>query len=219
MPLATCSAPQNSGSCQLTGCTFGEAPDTVPTAGLGDFGPISASVGGATEELVYERDRYLRPDFDPTVELETGVKVTFHGEGGSGVPMFDVSAIIPGAGIITAPAPAIEGSSYPIIDTSEDLSVTWLPISIGQISFRLLGGPLAGNTPVILSCEFDGAAGAGVVPRKLLSLMKEQNRDRVTFGDLSAELETTTKLDGLTIRTGSYHNSADEIRDFQVTLQ
>jgi hypothetical protein len=53
------------------------------------------------------------------------------------------------------------------IDTSQDLSVTWLPISIGQIDFELTGwAPF--SFAISLACTFGGAAGSGIVPRTLL---------------------------------------------------
>jgi hypothetical protein len=138
---------------------------------------------------------------------------------GAGVPTFDVSATIPGLAVITSPVPTTDGSAV-IIDTSEDLSVTWLPISIGQIHFRLDGGSsIPGGTAIAIACTFEGASGSGVVPHTLLSSLKEMAATGPTYAGLSSELDATTAVHGLTITTMSYQNSTTMNRDFNVTLQ
>ncbi|HXK16516.1 MAG TPA: hypothetical protein VNG33_01835 [Polyangiaceae bacterium] len=180
------------------------------------------SVGTTSEQLDYVGNGvvtgYAQVHFPPSVTLGTGDTMTFHGDGGAGAPMFDVSATIPGVGLMTSPVPASDGGAA-LIDTSGDLSVTWVPISIGQINFQLSGGSLGGSSPVLVTCAFDGASGTGVVPQKLLSKMKELSGERPAFADLSSMLDAATVVDGFTITTWSYQNSEDAIREVLVTLE
>jgi hypothetical protein len=62
--------------------------------------------------------------------------MTFHGEGGATVPRFDVSATIPALGVITSPVPTTAGGAT-LVDTTQDLTVTWMPISIGKFDVTL----------------------------------------------------------------------------------
>jgi hypothetical protein len=133
--------------------------------------------------------------------------------------MFDISAIIPGLGVITSPLPATANAAA-IIDTSHDLTVTWLPISLGQIKFGLdRGSSQIGGTEVSIACTFEGASGSGVVPRALLSSMKQMSGTSQAYGSLASELDTTTVIDGLTILTQSFQNSPNSGHEFKVTLQ
>ena len=143
----------------------------------------------------------------------------FHGGRWGGVPTFDVSATIPGLAVITSPVPTTDGGGA-IVDTSQDLLVTWLPISIGQVHFQLDGGTHSiGGVAISVGCTFDGVSGAGVVPQALLSSMKEMSGTNPTFGYLSSELEATTVIAGLTIVTQSYQSSPATAHSFSVTLQ
>lgn len=219
-PPGTCSVPVKKGSCQLTACKF-DVPSPTPAspqAGNPDLGPISASVGSITEQVPYERTGYGSVDFASSVTLDAGGTMTFRGEGGADGPMFDISATIPELGLITSPK-LPSGGGAAIIDTSGDLSVTWAPISTGRIDFELLGGPLGGHDPVLLTCKFDGASGTGVVPQQLLSSMKELSGDRPAFADLASVLDVTTVVDGLVIETLSHQNSEETTRNFLVSLE
>ena len=143
----------------------------------------------------------------------------FRGGNLGSVPMFDVSATIPGLPVITSPVPATDGGAA-LIDTSQDLSVTWLPISIGQINFRLYGGTSSvGGVAISVACTFEGASGAGVVPKTLLSTLKAMSGTSPTYAGLTSELDATTVVDGLTVVTQSYQSSPTTGRDFEVTLQ
>jgi hypothetical protein len=145
--------------------------------------------------------------------------MTFHGGNAAGIPTFDVSATIPGLAVITSPVPTTDGGAA-IIGTSEDLSVTWLPIAIGQIHFRLdVGDSLPGGIAIAVACTFEGTSGAGVVPHALLSSLKEMSASGPAYAGLSSELDATTAVDGLTITTRSYQNSMTTNRVFNVTLQ
>jgi hypothetical protein len=216
----TCTGPLDAGACQLTSCTLGGIGS--PSPGYGNFGPISVSVGTTTEPLTYNFDGYGSVDFPSSVTLGTGGTMTFRGGSGTGVPEFDVSATIPGLAVITSPVPTSDGGAA-IIDTSQDLSVTWLPISIGQIDFELNGGysPPGGVAGVAISiaCTFGGAAGSGVVPQTLLSSLKEMSGSNPTSASLTSGLSTTTVVDGLTIVTESSQESPSTIYGFNVTLQ
>ena len=66
----------------------------------------------------------------------------FHGGDGTNVPVFDVSATIPDVGIIGSPIPATNGGAVSV-DASQDLSITWTPISIGKIVSTLRGPDIA----------------------------------------------------------------------------
>ena len=145
--------------------------------------------------------------------------MTFRGGNEAGVPAFDVSASIPGLAVITSPVPPTTGGAA-IIDTSQDLTVTWMPISIGQVSFTLEGGSVGiGAVALSLTCTFEGASGAGSVPLKLLSSMKDMNGASATFVGLRSGLVATTVVDGLTIVTQSAQTSPETNHDFSVTLQ
>jgi hypothetical protein len=213
----TCTGPLDAGACQLTSCQLGGIGS--PAWGYGNFGPMSASVGTTTVPITYNGTGYGTVYFPSSITLGTGGTMTFHGGNGCGVPTFDVSATIPGLAVITSPVPTTDGGAA-IIDTSQDLSVTWLPISIGQIQFGLSGGSGSiGGIAISVACTFEGASGSGVVPHTLLSSLKEMSGSSPTYGGLSSELEATTVVDGLTIVTQSYQNSPTTSRDFNVTLQ
>jgi hypothetical protein len=221
---ATCTGPLDAGVCQLTSCQLGGIGS--PAMGYGNFGTISASVGTTTVPLTYDGIGYRTVYFPSSITLGTGGTMTFHGGNGAGVPTFDVSATIPGLAVITSPVPTTDGGAA-IINTSRDLSVTWVPISIGQVHFHLEGiipapaSPLssAGEVDITVACTFEGRSGSGVVPRALLSSLKEMSGTSPTYAGLSSELETTTVVDGLTIVTQSYQNSPTSDHDFNVTLQ
>ena len=216
-PQQTCTDPLAAGACLLTSCQVGGI--SSPRAGYGNFGPITASVGATTVPINYTGYGYPTVYFPSPITLGTGGTMTFHGGNVAGVPAFDVSATIPGIGVITSPVPATDGGAA-IIDTSKDLSVTWLPISIGQVRFHLDGGTSSpGGVAISLSCMFEGASGAGVVPHTLLSSLKEMSGTSATYAGLSSKLEATTVVDGLTIVTQSFQNSSPIARDFNVTLQ
>lgn len=213
----TCDAPVNAGACQLTSCKVGGIG--LPGRGYGNFGPISATVGTTTVALTYDRSGYATVSFPPSVTLGTGGTMKFHGGNGADVPVFDVAATIPGLGVITSPRPTSDGDAA-VIDTSEDLSVTWLPIPVGQIHFHINGGDWPdGESQITVSCTFEVDAGAGVVPHALLSSLKQMSAAAPTYAGLGSELDATTVVDGLTITTWSFQNSTPTNRDFKVTLQ
>ena len=211
-----CSAPVEAGACQLKSCQLGGIGSPAP--GYGNFGPISASAGTTTVPLVYNGFGYGTVYFPSPITLGTGGTMRFHGGGGAGVPAFDVSASIPGLAVITSPVPTPNGATS--IDTSQDLSVTWLPIPIGQIQFRLEEGFVPTNSVAVsIVCTFDGTTGHGVVSQTLLSSLKEMSGTSPTFARLTSELDVTTVVDGLTIVTQSFQNSPTTGRDFSVILQ
>jgi hypothetical protein len=145
--------------------------------------------------------------------------MTFRGGDGASIPKFDVSATIPGVGVITSPVPATDGGAASI-DTSQDLSVTWLPITIGQINFRLYGGGTSpGTLAVSVACTFEGASGSGVVPQTLLATLKAMSGASPAYAGLSSELDATDVVDGLNIMMQSLQSSPTAVRDFDVTLQ
>jgi hypothetical protein len=213
----TCSGPLDAGACQLTSCQLGGIGS--PGEGEGNFGPMSVSVGTTTVPLTYDGFGYGTVSFPSSITLGTGGTMTFHGGNGAVIPTIDVSATIPGLAVITSPVPATDGGAV-IIDTSQDLSVTWLPISIGQIQFGLSGGSSSvGGVAISVACTFEGASGSGVVSHTLLSSLKEMADGGATYGGLSSELEATTVVDGLTIVTQSSQSSPTTGHDFNVTLQ
>jgi hypothetical protein len=217
-PLQTCAAPVDAGGCQLNSCMLGGIAS--PGGGYGNFGPLSASVGTTTIPLDYSGIGYPTEYFPSSVTLGTGGIMTFRGGNGTSVPTFDIPATIPGLAVITSPVPMTDGGSA-IVDTSQDLSVTWLPISIGQINFELDGGSSepGGGLAVSIACTFGGADGSGVVPHALLSSMKDMAGPTSTYASVGSELMVTTVIDGLTIVTQSYQSSPTAVRSFNVTLE
>lgn len=241
-PEQTCPS-TGDGACLLTWCQGCAIAD--PTLGAGNLGPMSASVGATTVPITYDGNNgYGAVSFPSSITLGTGGIVTFRGGNGCSVPAFDVSITIPGVAVINSPVPTTDGGAA-IIDTSQDLSVTWLPISIGQIQFEVLSELASNCEDVSITCTYDGASGSGVVPHALLSMLKEmsdpQSADGAseggtadagapagssstyTFAALSSQLETTTVVDGLIIETQSYQNppkNSPAARDsFKVILQ
>jgi hypothetical protein len=215
----TCAAPVVAGACQLTSCQLGGVGD--PSEGYGNFGPITASIGTTTVPITYNGFGYGTVYFPSSITLGEGGIMTFRGGNGASVPTFDVSATIPGLAVITAPAPATDGGAA-TIDTSEDLSVTWVPISIGQIQFELTGGASPsqiGGTAISIACAYDGSSGSGAVAQSLLSSLKQMSGTTAVYANLSSELEATTVVDGLTIVTQSYQSSPTTGHSFGVTLQ
>ena len=213
----TCAAPMTSGACQLVSCMLGGIGDPAP--GYGNYGPLSASVGTTTVAIPYNGIGYPTVYFPSSVTLGTGGVMTFHGGNGAGVPMFDVPITIPRPRRHPSPVPATDGGAA-IIDTSQDLTVTWLPISIGQINFGLDGGSTSiGGVEVWLTCAFDGSAGSGVVPRALLSSLKAISGTSPTYGGLGSETDTTTVVGGLTIVTQGFQQPPASGGWFAVTLE
>jgi hypothetical protein len=145
--------------------------------------------------------------------------MTFRGGNGIDVPLIDVAATIPGLGVITSPVPATKGGAV-LVDTSQDLSVTWVPIPIGQIRFKLVGGGTSavGASTVSIGCTFDGASGSGLVPRALLSSLKAMSGTSPVHGGLRSELDATTVIDGLTVETQSFQSSPTSGTELVVTL-
>jgi hypothetical protein len=204
------------GACQFTSYRNGGIGSPGP--GGGNFGPMSASVGGTTISVPYSGTGYPTQYFPSSVTLGTGGKMTFHGDGGTTVPSFDVSATIPGLGVITSPVPATTTDTTTVIDTTQDLAVTWLPISIGEIQFSLTNTPVSGQIGVSIACTFEGATGSGVVPQTLLASFKTGYGP--FYGELISELDATTTVDGLEIDIQGYQNtSSNDGGQFAVTLQ
>jgi hypothetical protein len=219
LPQVTCGPPLNAGACQLLTCLLGPGLDRDPDPGYGDLGTISAAVDTTTEPLTYGGAGYPTVTFPAPIALGTGGIMTFSGGDGVSAPTFDVSATIPDVGVITEPVNA-EGGSSAIVDTSQDLSVSWMPISVGEIRFAINGVPASGPGGLALTCGFAGASGAGVVPKGLLSSMKGMAGNGGTlYGSLTAELETTSELPGLTVVTESYQISPTVDSNFEVTFQ
>jgi len=216
-PQVTCTSPAAAGACWVTSCQIGGIGS--PTPGYGNFGPMTASVGTTTVALTYNGTGYGTVYFPSPITLGTGGIMTFRGGNGSGVPRFQVSATIPGQAVITSPIPTTDGGTT-VIDTSRDLSVTWLPISIGQVHFRIDGGTYEpGKVATWIECVFGGTAGSGIVYSTVLSSMKEMVGSTATYASLRSELETTTLIGGLTITTQSFETSPATAHDFNVTLE
>jgi hypothetical protein len=218
-PQVTCTGLMQAGACQLTSCQ-GVGGIGSPVGGHGNFGPISVSVGTTTVSLTYGGFGYGTVYFPPSIALATGGKMTFQGGDGVRVPRFDVSAIIPGLAVLTSPVSTTDGGATSI-DTSRDLTVTWVPISIGKIHFGFSAGDtfLGDRVEISVACSFEGASGSGVVPQAILSSLKEMSGTKPTYAALTSGLEATTVVDGLTIVTQSYQSSPTTGREFNVTLQ
>jgi hypothetical protein len=219
-PQATCSDPVSAGACQLTSCQYGGIG--MPAPGYGNFGQLTAIVGTTAVEIAYDGTGYPTMYFPPSVALGTGGIMRFRGGGWGDVPFFDVAATIPGVGVMTSPA-AATGGGPAVVDTSQDLPVTWVPISIGQIKFQLsayLDSSSLGPSSWI-ACTFDGAAGSAAVPQTLLATLKQRAGASASsvYADLSSALEATTVVDGLTIVTQSFQSSLPQIHGIEVTLQ
>jgi hypothetical protein len=222
-PVQNCDGPLHAGACQLTSCQQGGIAS--PSWGHGNFGPIAVSVGTTTVPLTYGGVGYGTVDFPASIALGEGGIMTFRGGNGGDVPAFDVSATIPGLAVLTSPAPATDAGST-IIDTSQDLSVTWVPISVGQVHFQLeatipSASPetFVGEVDVTVTCTFDGGLGSGVIPQALLSSLKMMSGTSPTYASLSSEFDATTVLRRLTIVTQSYQYSPTGGGDIDVTLQ
>jgi hypothetical protein len=212
-----CAGSVDAGACQLTSCQLGGIGS--PGEGFGNFGPMTASVGTTTVPITYNGTGYGTVYFPPSVTLGVGGTMTFQGGNGASVPAFEVAATIPGLAVLTSPAPTTDGGAA-IIDTSQDLSVTWSPIAIGQIDFELNGGSAQpGGVAITIACTFGGAAGSGVVSHSLLSSMKEMAGSNPTYAGVSSMLTATTVVDGLTIVTQSYQNPPPSVRSFSVSLE
>jgi hypothetical protein len=219
-PQDTCAAPLVAGACQLTSCQ--SAGVGSPAAGYGNFGPIAVTVGTTTVPLTYDLTGYPAVALPAPAALGTGGTMRFRGGDGLSVPTFDVSATIPGLGVMSSPNPASEGVAA-ILDSSQDLPVTWTPISIGQIKFRLDGEVITTDSDVMNSihCTFDGAPGSAVVPQTLLAAMTAMRGpvEEPVYAALISELDATTVVDGLTIVTHSFQTTADPAGGFPVTLR
>jgi len=177
-------------------------------------------VGATTVLLTYLGDGYGTTYFPDSVTLGTGGIMTFHGGNAADVPEFSVSTAIPGLAVLESPLPATDGASV-LIDTSEDLPVSWVPISIGQIQFRIDGHGLfkIGEPISTLVCTFEGTAGTGVISRSLLSTLKENSPAGSASAGIGSELETTTVIDGLTITTVSTQSPTTPKQYVHVTLE
>src|SRR5437762_229873 len=85
---------RGAGACQLTSCQIGGIGS--PSAGYGNFGPMSASVGLTTVPITYTGFGYPTVYFPASITLGTGGIMKFHGGNGASVPVFDISATVPG---------------------------------------------------------------------------------------------------------------------------
>jgi hypothetical protein len=219
-PQETCAAPLVAGACQLISCQYGGVGS--PSAGYGNFGPIAVTVGTTTVPLLYDRTGYPTVAFPAPTALGTGGTMRFRGGDGAGVPTFDVSATIPDLGVMTSPGPASEGVPA-LLDATQDLPVTWMPISIGQIKFRIDGQVINTDSNVLnsIQCTFEGASGSAVVPQTLLAAMKAMSGTVAgpTRAGLVSELDTTTEVGGLTIVTQSFQTIADPASAFLVAFR
>ena len=213
-PESTCIAPQRAGTCTLTSCKLGPIGD--PAGGYDNFGTIYASVGTTTVPITYGGFGYPVVDFPAPVSLAEGDTMSFRGGHGVGVPTFGVSAIIPGVPALTSPAQPSGGGST-VIDTSSDLTVTWIPFSIGEMAFQLSGE--GAQTDFTLSCSFDGSAGTGIVSQALLSSMKAQPGSSRTKAFVTSQLSVTTVVGGLTITTQSFQAAASSQQTVPVSLE
>jgi hypothetical protein len=212
----TCGAPRSAGACTLTSCVLGGFG--TPQGDYGNFGTIYASIGTTTEAVTYNEGEYGVFDFPSSVRLGTGGTMIFHGGNGGSVPVFDVTATIPGLAVLTSPVPMTDGGSA-VIDASHDLIATWVPISLGEITFELAAGSgPVGSTAISIVCTFGGAAASGVVPQALLSSLKAMGSGPVYAG-VSSELSSTTVVGGLTIETQSFQKSQTTVQTFAVSLQ
>ncbi len=217
---ASCNSGPLDGACQLTSCQLTGTTATA-MAGYDDFGPISVAVGATTVLLTYDQFGYSTGIFPSSITLGAGGTMRFHGGNGASVPTFDVTATIPDLAVFTSPAPAPDGGAVSI-DSSQDLSVTWSPISIGQAQFRLnaytaAASPsgLSAGTAISVACTFEGTSGSGIVPHALLSSVKGMS----ATATVSSGLVATTVVDGLTIVIRSSQSSPTNGRDFDVTVQ
>jgi len=213
-PQETCGHPLKAGACQFTSCQLGGIADPVP--GVGNLGSISASVGSTTVAVAYNGFGYGTVDFPSSIALGSGGTMTF--QGADGPREFNVTATIPGLAVLTNPDTSKNGGDA-IIDASEDLTVTWVPISIGQIEFELDGPLSSSNVATSLTCTFEGSSGSGVVSRTLLSSMKEMSGKHSVSGHVSSQLVATSVLDNLTIVAQSFQQDTTTERGFSVTLQ
>jgi hypothetical protein len=218
-PQETCTGPINAGACHLTSCT-GSGGFGNSVTGYGNFGPISVSVGTTTVPLTYGGFGYGTIYFPPSITLGTGGQMRFQGGDGVGVPRFDVSATIPGPAVLTSPVSTTDGGTANI-DTSRDLTVTWVPISLGQIGFQFSAGSnlVDDRVAISVSCSFEGASGSGVVPQTILSSLKEMVGTKATYAYVSSGLEAKTVVDGLTIVLQSYQSSPATDHALSVTLE
>jgi hypothetical protein len=214
-----CGSPVTAGACQFTSCQVAEGVGS-PGFGGGNFGPMSASVGWSTVAVTYDGRGYPTVYFPSWVSLGTGGEMTFQGQGGTTDPSFDVTAIIPGVGVLTAPV-ATPPAVIPSIATTQDLTVTWTPISIGEIQFQLDVSDADGGVAISIACAFDGSSGSGVVSQSLLSSLKAMvPTPTSSYGILYAELDTTTVIDGLEIITQSFQTgSSGTFGEFDVSFQ
>jgi hypothetical protein len=176
-------------------------------------------VGATTVPIPYVGQGYGTTYFPSGVTLGTGGMMTFHGGDGASVPTFDVPVTIPGLAVVTSPLPMTDGGSA-LIDTSHDLSVTWTPITIGQIHFRVDDNSASvGSVATSVACTFDGSPGSGVVPQALLASLKQMVGTAATYASVTSELDGTTVVGGLTIQTQGYQTSPTTPSSFYVTLQ
>lgn len=214
-PVVTCTSLLSAGACQLTSCELGGSGNGGPGP-PSNLGPVFATIGTTTLPVTYTGLSYGTAQFPQSVTLGTGDTVRFQGEDATGVPAFDVSVTVPGLAVITSPVQPSSGSDA-IVSTSQDLSVTWLPISIGQVHFQM-EAPLGGGGITAL-CTFQGASGVGAVPQMLLSSMKEMAGAGAVSAALTSELDATIVVDGLTIITQSYQTSKTVSSYFSVKLE
>jgi hypothetical protein len=213
--METCSDPVVSGACRLTYCKLGGVDSPGPITS--NFGTISVSAGAKTQSMTYNGTGYPAVDFGSTVTLGEGDTMRFRGGNVENVPAFDVSATIPGLAVITSPSPVADGGAT-IIDTSQDLSVTWMPISIGRMNFELEAYE-AFAFEALVACAFEGTSGSGVVSRGLLSSMKNMSGTTPTYASLYSELDVTTVVDNLTIVTHSVQSTPTAGANFGVTFE
>ena len=151
------------GACQLDTCTASN-PGTEPQAGT-----ITVTSPDATATIMPGANSLYAPVNGMTAFWNNaGETITAQAAGGD-IPAFMLS--VPAPGKVTLTAPTFQSPTTPLlVDTAQDLMVTWTGTSPGKVSVTL---DAAATATVSVACFFDASAGQGAVPSSLLGQLQK----------------------------------------------
>jgi hypothetical protein len=154
--------PTSTGPCTIYNCPF---PNPLPGDSAGTLTISGGSIPAGTTMLPIPAQSNSYGSSLSGSFVAGGDTVTVSATGAT-VPAFGPHSVT-APGSIDVTSPAVTGASPIVISTSSDLTVTWTggqsgaTVSLSAATETITVGP-------VIDCEWDAAAGQGVVPQSLL---------------------------------------------------
>jgi hypothetical protein len=163
---AACAFAGPPGECSIAVCSSVLAKDVSSNAGA-----IIATAVGATMRINYRGrapiGHYPIAMFPLSVAFEPDDMIRFETLGGPDITAFKASVTMPVVGQLITPA-FVPGE---VIDTTQDLSVTWQPIPFGDAVLTISTSGFDIERDYGLTCVFDGQTGSAVVSQADLAAL------------------------------------------------